>query len=170
MTLIVEDGTGLADADSYVDIADIDDYAARFGKAAWASVTSSVDKEIKARLATQFVDNKYPIGGVSLTADQALMFPVTSLYVRGHHVTGIPRQLKDAVCELAIIAVNTDLTDSVAARTYTFRKVKVGDVEKTERFETDDTQNVFRTVELILRPLLSAEIGTGVRQLRMVRA
>lgn len=166
MTLVVEDGTGLANAESYVSVSEIDDYANRFGKTFTGTLT---DKEVRARQATQFLDNKYPFSVNAKTSTQALLFPAEELILRGHSVTGIPRQLKDACCELAIIAATTSLTESVTARAYTYRKVKVGDVEKTERFETENTQNVFHTVELILRPLLAAEIGEGVRTLKMVR-
>lgn len=167
--LTVEDGTGVAEADAYVEITDVDTYATNYGKTSWTGLTNN-EKELHIRRATQFIDNKYPYPGTPKTATQGLFFPLEELWVRGYQVTGVPRQLKDAVCELATISVTTDLQDSVAARTYTYRKVKIGDVEKTERYETDQRQNIFYSVEMLLTPLLSGVIGPGLKQMRLVRA
>jgi hypothetical protein len=169
MTLSVEDGTGIADADAYVSIEEVDVYADSFGKVNWADLPLN-QKEIHVRRATQFIDNKFPFGGRSKTAEQALSFPKEFISIRGHTVEGIPRQLRDAVCELATISVTTDLVDSVAARAYTYRKVVVGDVEKTERYGTSDDSKIFHSVEMLLTPLLSAQIGRGVRLHRLQRA
>lgn len=168
MALTVEDGTGIEGADAYVEISDVDDYADAYGKTAWAG--SNSEKEIHIRRATQFIDNKYPFVGTPLTAAQGLLFPMQSLIVRGYEITGLPRQLLDAVCELATISVGTDLIDSVAARAYTYRKVEVGDIKKTERFESDDDQKIFHSVELLLTPLLSSMLGSDVRTHRLIRA
>jgi hypothetical protein len=168
--LTVEDGTGVAGADAYVDIDDVAAYADSYGKVAWDTLTTDAQREMHIRRATQFIDNKYPFPGTPLKSTQGLFFPVEELFVRGHEVEGIPRQLKDAVCELATISVTTDLQDSAAARTYTYRKVKVGDLEKVERFETDQRQNIFYSVEMLLTPLLGAQLGPGVRVLSLRRA
>jgi hypothetical protein len=56
MTLIVEDGSGKSDADSYISIADITDYNEKYvGDTDWA--TLAVDaQERAARNATQYLD------------------------------------------------------------------------------------------------------------------
>lgn len=169
MSLIVEDGTGIEGADAYVPISKVDSYAAAFGKSGWDTLDNNA-KEIHIRKATQFLDVKYPFDAVPLKANQSLLFPAKEFYVRGYAVTGLPRQLVDAACELAILDVSTNLSESVVARTYTYRKVKVGDLEKTERYETDDQSKVFDTVELILRPLLGGQIGSGVSLIKLKRA
>lgn len=169
MTLVVEDGTGISNAESYVSVSEIDAYAEKFGKSGWIGV-QTLDKEIHARRATQFLDSKYPFDVTSKVATQALVFPAESFYIRGHSVTGIPLQLKDAACELAIISVGSDLVESVGARAYTYRSVKIGDLEKTERYSSSDNQNIFYSVELILRPLLANSIGRGVSVVKLRRA
>jgi len=170
MALILEDGTGVTDADAYVPISDVDTYAANYGKTGWDALNSA-DKEIHIRRATKFIDNKYPFPGTPLKSTQGLFFPVQKLTIRGHAVTGIPRSLKDATCELAIISANgTDLVESVAARAYTYRKVKVGDVEKVERFDSVNNQNIFHSVELLLAPLLGVSVGEGVSFIKLRRA
>lgn len=168
MTLLLEDGTGISDADAYVDVVDVDSYATNYGKTGW-SVLATPEKEVHIRRATQFIDNKYPFPGVPLTSTQGLFFPVQELRIRGHSVEGLPRQLLDAVCELSIISVTTDLVNSVASRAYTYRKVEVGDVKKTERFESENNQSVFRSVELLLSPILGGVASSGISYNRMVR-
>jgi hypothetical protein len=168
--LTVEDGTGVSNADAYVAVADVDNWAIAYGKTGWDALQTS-EKEVHIRRATRFADTKYPLPGTPLTGTQRLFFPVESLTVRGHPVTGVPRQMKDAVCELAIISANgTDLVDSVAARAYTYRSVKVGDVEKAERFSSKDNQPIFYGVELLLAPLLNNAVGPGIRTIKMRRA
>lgn len=173
MTLVVEDGTGVANADSYVSLAEIDAYATAYGKTGWPGSLITADQEVHARRATKFADNKYSFPGTPKTGTQGLFFPVQELYIRGWKLTdGVPRCLKDAVCELAIISANgTDLVDSVAARAYTYRKVVMEGLEKTERYESENNENIFRSVELLLAPLLIfSSVGTGVKIIKLRRA
>lgn len=169
MALTVEDGTGVEGADAYVAIADVDSYATKFGKTGWSALVAA-DKEIHIRRATRFIDDRFPFPGTPKTAKQGLFFPVEELYVRSHEITGVPRQLKDAVCELAIISVTNDLIESVGARAYTYRKVVVGDIEKTERYGSSNNQSIFHSVELLLTPLLTGYVGPGVKLIELRRA
>lgn len=168
MTLVVEDGTGVVDADSYVSVETVDSYAVNFGYTSWAALTTD-RKEINIRKATQFLDNKYPMPGTPLKLDQGLHFPAKGVYVFDSCISGVPKQVKNAVCELAIAGITTDLTESVQGRTYTYRKVKAGDVEKTERYDSDNPEKTFQTAEMLLSPLLSVSIGRGVSQQRIMR-
>lgn len=171
MALIVEDGTGLPNADSYVDVAYIDTYAAAYGKAGWSDL-SEPNKEIKARQATQFADNMYLNEFDPLQLDQRLAVPASNMRVRGNVVSGVPVQLKDAVAELAIIAITTNLIEVQADRQAVQRTVKAGDVSKSETFATDGYRRVFHPVEMLLRPLLgnTQKIGDGVGTFAMQRA
>lgn len=171
MALIVEDGSGLPDADSYVEVSYIDTYAAAYGKTGWAALTEP-DKEIKARQATQFADNMYLNEFNPLKTDQRLAVPATNMKIRGNPVTGVPVQLKDAIAELAVIAITTSLVDVQTARNAVQRTVKVGDVSKSETFANDGYRKVFHPVEMLLRPILgnTTKIGDGVSQFEMQRA
>lgn len=170
MALIVEDGTGLPDADSYVEVAYIDTYAINYGKSGWAAL-SEPEKEVKARQATQFADNMYLNDFKPLNSDQRLAVPATNIYVRGNKVTGIPVQLADAVAELAIIAITTNLIEVQESRNAIQRTVKVGDVSKSETFSNDGYRRVFHPVEMLLRPILgnTQKIGDGVATFAMQR-
>lgn len=54
MALIVEDGTGLADAESYLSVADADTYHADRNNEAWQDY-STAEKEAALRKATQYI-------------------------------------------------------------------------------------------------------------------
>lgn len=58
MALIVEDGTGKPDAESYIDVAGADDYHAKRGNADWALLTLP-DKEAALRKGWDFMLQQY---------------------------------------------------------------------------------------------------------------
>lgn len=97
MALIVEDGTGLPDAEAYISVADADAYHAARGNAAWAALAEPA-KEAALRLATDYMEAEYGPRwrGNRLTAEQALSWP------RG--VEGVPEAVRRANAELAVRA------------------------------------------------------------------
>ena len=73
MALVVEDGTGLSTAESYISVADADTYHSDRGNALWTG-TDAV-KEEALRQATEYLDATYDWkGSISLTT-QALNWP-----------------------------------------------------------------------------------------------
>lgn len=99
--MIVEDGTGLPNADSYVSIEFADSYFSARGFSAWAELTQA-KKEQALIKATDFIDSIYQWHGKKLTAEQSLRFPRTNLVdYEGQTVEGIPTCLKQAVCDAA---------------------------------------------------------------------
>ncbi len=62
MSLVVEDGTGLSNADSYVALADVTAYLTKYASAAtlaaW-SAGASIDTERACRNATHYLDAQY---------------------------------------------------------------------------------------------------------------
>jgi len=122
MALIVEDGTGRADAESYVSVGDADVYwlTSMNNDVTWAGLTTGA-KETALRRATQYLDAHFEFQGLQTTAvfnpqtgfydaTQALQWPRTIK-------TAWPLQpIKVACCELAhAYAANgtlyTDVTD-----------------------------------------------------------
>lgn len=112
--MIVENGTGLVDANSYVDIAYSDNYFTSHGVFAWSDLTEE-QKEVLLIKATDYIDNVYQWLGTKLNKEQALRFPRENLYdYEGIEVTDIPKALKDAVCEsVNVLMKNTELFQSV---------------------------------------------------------
>ena len=58
MALIVEDGTGVSGAESYISVVDADDYHTNHGNTSWGSADTTA-KEIALRKASEYLDGKY---------------------------------------------------------------------------------------------------------------
>lgn len=114
MTLIVEDGTGLQTAESYVTVATADAYHVARGNAAWGGLTLAA-KEAALRNGTSYVDTIQRYNGFRLTQPQALEFPRQSCYDwSGFEATGVPMRVQHATCELALRAADGTLFADVA--------------------------------------------------------
>ncbi len=104
MSLIVEDGTGLGTAESYLSVADADAYHGVRGNDAWADLTVP-QREQALRQSTAYIDTVQRYKGIQLTAGQALEFPRSGLIDwSGREVIGVPKRVKDACAELALRA------------------------------------------------------------------
>ena len=104
--MIIEDGTGLIDSNSYVSIDFATDYFTSHGVSSFSALTDE-EKEIVLIKATDFIDNVFDWYGVKKTYEQALNFPRENLYTKdGYKVEGVPKQLKDAVCEAVSVLIS----------------------------------------------------------------
>ena len=114
MSLILENGSGMADAESYIDLDYLIDYATKRG------IDSSSMTEANIIKAMDYFETSYTFKGTKLKDTQALEFP---RLING--VVEYPVRVKSAVCELALKSVNVLLED-------TSQKVlreKVGELE-----------------------------------------
>lgn len=104
MTFVVEDGTGLANANSYVSVADADAYFADRGIAAWTG--SNTVKEQALIRATDFIETVYGrrFRGSVATESQALSFP---RYITDYDQ--MPIELKRSTYEYALRALSAAL-------------------------------------------------------------
>lgn len=164
MSLIVEDGTGLLDADAYVSVATATAYHAAMGNTAWAALSDS-NKEIAIRRATQYIDSGYRFAGELLVYKQALQFPRifgdTEVGWRYDGVWPI-KPLSDACCELAIRASAAPLVVDVDAAGIKFEKV--GPIE-TEFFRSQSNgQTQFPLVDNLLSPFTSGRGGIRIER------
>lgn len=107
MALIVEDGTGLSTAQSYVSVADCTTYCAAKGNTSWAAAASDALREAALVRATAALDGLYASRwpGFRYTEDQALAWPRSYAYdVDGYCLDAtVPQALKNATCEAAIL-------------------------------------------------------------------
>ena len=98
---IVENGTGLTSATSYVSIAEYKQYYENRG----IDYTATADATIQAKLnvATEYIDNNYTFIGRISNDDQSLSFPRVGLSKNGDAIDSdvIPQDVKDAVCYIA---------------------------------------------------------------------
>jgi hypothetical protein len=112
MALIVEDGSGLPDAQAYASVAQLRAYASA------RRITLPTDAECEAMLvlgadAMRGLDYK----GSRATKSQALDFPRIGVCIDGFEYASseLPPQLIDANCALAIESRNQDLLPTISA-------------------------------------------------------
>lgn len=106
MTLVVEDGTGKPDAESYLTVAEADAYHVALGHVDWAGA-SDADKEVALRNGTRYIDANYRAswsGWPTKDREQRLAWPQKNAYAGIYplKIDEIPRELKEATAEAAL--------------------------------------------------------------------
>lgn len=106
MTLIVEDGTGLNNANAYFSVSQVSDYHSFYGNTEW-TYRSDLQERAIAR-ATQAFDVLFGdrVKGTRLKTTQSLVFPVTSFYTQhGRYVEAgtLPSELLAWISEVALL-------------------------------------------------------------------
>jgi hypothetical protein len=154
VALIVEDGTGLANADSYISVADTDTRMSNLGLTTWATLQTA-EKEAALRRATQYMEQAFRENwnGYRLHKTQALSWPRWNVMVDGYPVdtTSVPVTVANACADLAFKAaagdLNADLTRGVVRK-------KVGPIEtEYDRYSPQSVR--YRNVEMALAPYLT---------------
>lgn len=128
MALIVEDGTGKADAESYISVADATAYHAARGNAAWAALASDTVREQALRAATDYMlqSYRYRWAGARKTATQALDWPrldvprldtrlaAGSVFLQSYYDTSsVPTEVAQACAVLALKASAGELAPDI---------------------------------------------------------
>ena len=163
-TFVVEDGTSKTDSNSYISVADADQYNDNHDQdAVWEGADDQV-KEKALRLATAYIDDAYGnrFSGYRTEEDQALAFPRTGLTTNdGYLIDGdvIPQKLKDATVEGAILSANgtslmPDQTDPGAVKS---KMVKVGEIQVDTEYTGGNPPNTyFKKIDKLLNQFFSA--------------
>ncbi len=147
MTLILEDGTGIADANSYADSATFKTYHKDRGNT-FDAATGEIDKALIT--ATDFIDREFggKFKGVKqFSTENELEFPRTKLFNRaGILVTGIPTKLSWATIEYGLRALDEELflvpvIDDTGLRRIGFRE-KVGPIETEVKYAESTTREL----------------------------
>ncbi|RZL39231.1 MAG: hypothetical protein EOP35_04130 [Rubrivivax sp.] len=159
MAITTEDGTGLANAETYASVATADTYHAARNGTSWAALSTAA-KEAALRLATEWLGQRY-LGrwqGVRVKTTQALEWPRSDVCVDGIGLvySTLPVQLVRATCELALKSLTTTLT---ADETAQVTSEQVGPIAVTYAAGARQ-QTRFAAVEALIRPLLKA--GGGI--------
>lgn len=168
LTLVVEDGTGKSDANSYVSVADCDAYHDKHLYATdWTSASGST-KDKALAMATMAIDANMDYYGWKKTSDQALLWPrvrvndkeiydvtvgadlsVSNYYFNENE---IPQQLKDATCEMARELIKSDRTQDEEGKGISSLGVGSGAVDVV--FDKMDKKQVFTDyIKRLLSPL-----------------
>lgn len=166
MALVVEDGTGLANAESYITVAAAATHHANLGNVAWAALASDTIREQLLRQATAYMGQAYRTRwlGYRKSTAQALDWPRVTVVIDEYTWISseiVPTDIANACADLALRAatsgLNPDLTRGVVRK-------KVGPLE-TE-YDPNSPQSVrFRAIDMALAPYLmgSSAMATLVR-------
>lgn len=165
--LIVEDGTGLVNAESFASVAFADSYHDKLGNTLWAALTTG-QKEILLRRATNYIQGLYASSfvGVVYNELQALAFPrISTDYVwRNLFSLAVPRQIAEATAELALIANTGDLLPNAKRAK---KSVKVGSIS-VEYENSTSTATQFVSASLKLAPFIKLA-SLNHNQARLIR-
>lgn len=164
MALEVEDGTGKANAESYISVADASARHTAFGNTAWTG-TDAV-KEAALRRATGYIEQAFRSRwqGCRVVSTQALSWPRSGVCVDDYPVDSdvVPTDVANACADLALRALTADLN---ADQTRAVIREKVGPLE-TEYSEHSPQAKQYRAVDMMLAPYLTG----GGAMARLVRS
>lgn len=164
MAFIVETGEGLEFATSYVSVEFADAYHSAYGNREWTG--SDEEKQVALNKASRAIDVMFGQRFASYPTypdRQALLFPRSTFYINKLQTissSSVPRLLKEAVCEVALLAIqDEDIYPNLAEGSGTkSEKMKLGDLEIAVEYDgTTSLEQLegFYKVELLLAPLLS---------------
>jgi hypothetical protein len=174
MTLIVEDGTGKSDAESYASVAYTDAHMLARGMSIWAGL-AEIEKEQALRRATAFMQQVYRLRwkGERKTENQALDWP--RIYVERadygrqylYHYTGylyypddtVPGEVQSACADLALKAAAGDLYPEEGQ---SVKREKVGPLE-VEYQDYTTAKRKFPAITGLLSPLMKAAGTVAIR-------
>lgn len=164
MALIVEDGTGLEDANSFVSIIEADQYHTDRNNDSWLSLN---EQEKTGRL----INAAAYMGGFSylgfmLNPDQGLAFPRYYNPKEKPDSVAIPRNVKSCQCEMAL---QTNLLAATDGRVISEERIE-GAIDTKYDTSRAYAQPVYPAINLYLgRYLWSEQTGGGVSFGRVVR-
>lgn len=167
--LIVEDGSGKSDADSYVSLDDARAMASKFG---WALPDDDTEAESALRNGASYIDLQEPfLCGSRVSAEQELSYPRMGVSVNGFPVSSdsIPKQVIKAQIAAAVeYGKGTDVRASSDGRITTHEEV-VGAVvvEYANNGATGATVTITAAMDA-LRPLICGGGNNGF-QFRVTR-
>ncbi|MTH96415.1 DnaT-like ssDNA-binding protein [Roseibium sp. RKSG952] len=165
MSLTVEDGSGLVDANAFASIAEVDAYHDAMGNAAWTGEDAA--KEAAIRRATAFLSNSCSWAGLrTRNRSQALAWPRSGVWDgEGNAIASdeIPHELVNATAEIALReleepgAMNPDF---IAADAISREKVEGMEVQYANRAASADAYRpVIMTVRDLIGPFLRKGAG-----------
>ena len=164
MSVVVEDGTGLETANSYISLADADTYHSDRGNATWAAAASDAIRNAALIKATQWLDGQYRSRWVGFrkTDDQALDWPRYDAYDSdGYYLDSdsIPTRITYAQAEAALAIVDGIELSPSLKRGGRIKRKKTGPLE-TEYFDGAPSRTVLTVVSDLVKGYVS---GPGLR-------
>ena len=193
LTLVKEDGTGLASANSYASVADGDAYfEGHLYATAWTAATSGT-KAAALVMATRLVDTQFQFNGYRANEDQALQWPrercpdpdrnavtsslqspVLSSFVPSDEV---PKGVMEAVCEMARELLIVDRTaappgegiSSTQTSSATHDSAGGSSSQSSTTYSKEDTRPIMSRVAQAMLAKYGALIQGSSGSVRLVR-
>ena len=170
ISFVVEDGTGLPNANSYCDLDYALEYCVSKGYTNWLTLTEDMQKIYIIR-GTEFVDNFYNWKGRRGSQSQSMAFPRLDLFDEDHYeVRGVPDKLKKACIEAAFLnsSSGSDTLFTTKDENGAIKRQKVDSLEveyfSNQQSETNTDAVDYTTIYDILNKLLKGlykEKGDG---------
>lgn len=154
ISLIIEDGSIVEDANSYIDIDFADTYHLEHGNEEWLNLESEIEKYQRLIRAKNFIDQyfgKY-FKGKKVYFDQDCEFPRENVYINNFLLDNnkIPKILKLSQAEAAI---HNELLFT-ARELKNISSISDGQISISYESSKSDTTAIVDSVEMIINPLL----------------
>lgn len=166
MALLVEDGTGVASADSYVSRTNADTFWTNRGGSdatAWAAA-STADRDGALRFAAIYLDGAYAWRGAQLYAPdsgQGLRWPRGGAYdSEGWLLSGVPPRVVDAQCLVALWHLRSAIT-AAAKRGGGVAEVEIAGAVRERYFDGASPEQAFPFLAQLLAGLHNGRRGSG---------
>ena len=195
LTLVKEDGTGLATANSYADVADGDAY---FEGHLYAAVWTGVDESRKSAalvMATRLIDSQFQFNGSRTGASQALQWPRAEcrdpdmglvtlsvlLPILSNYVPydTVPKAVVQATCEMARELLILDRTASppgegidtvtTSHATHAATGTASDSTSSSTKYSKADTRPIISQVARAMLAKYGAQVSGGSGAVRLVR-
>jgi hypothetical protein len=160
---IFEDGTGIPDANAYIDIPFVEKYLMG-NRLAQFNDLSDDDKCAAIISGTQLVDISYEWEGNRKSIEQGLNWPRTGVELYGFTVEGIPLAVKKASCEAVWLYMTEDSLFSSQGDRYVVRERVEGAVDISYANPKDrvkDNVTRFEILDKLLRGLYVTDTGAS---------
>lgn len=159
MALIVEDGTGLSNAESYISVVDASTYHSSRNNTTWTGIDSVLEAAL--RRATEYIDLVYRTQwqGRRILEAQALDFPRYGVVDSDGYTlasTEVPIGIIRATAELALRALTDDILPDV--KTPGTLKVELvempGPLKRLRRYEGGSQTKKYSEIDLLVQEYL----------------
>lgn len=168
MALIVEDGTGLSTADSYISLADTESYMSILPDTTAWDALSDPDKEDYIKWATRTLDAKSTYNGTKVYETASLRWPRSGVKDKDGYLVAddiVPLPISDSTAELVrMLLTQADLTSE---NSVDYLKKVVADVVEVEYQNNTSQSKVTEYINAIMSPLGWFNTGgTGFGRIR----
>jgi len=172
MALIIEDGTVVASANSFITEAEADTILALYGKESVWTTKSSAEKEVLLIQAGSWLNTKPRWCGCIADVTQAMIWPRTDMYKCGFAIDSdaIPEEVKRAQAFMAVEAISSSIFRNVDpgsnGQTLIGERDKLDVLETEKMYSTKASKNgsqiLFTEVNCLLKPYTQ---GGGTRSI-----